>query len=282
MAEEPSLPFEIPSLVSSLLPEIPKLTSLLPCSICYDLQDHSTSTPCHHSFCSFCIRRYLQYKTQCPTCHSTVYEQNLVPIKTFDSCVMLMKPLVERAVKLLNQSTFENASDVQKENVEPKDAVKDVTTVKSEPLPLSPVKSGCNNILSNNIQSTVKVEVDLSKHELLDRTPCIVCKVPIPNRSVEMHVEKCLIMKKVPPPPVPVIKKRPTIPKLVYALLKDNDLKRKCREFGLNPKGERKSLINRLQKYTLLYNTEIQMENPRSKMEIVMQVKLSMKEIVWK
>ena len=142
------------------------------------------------------------------------------------------------------------------------------------------MKSDCD-ILSNNIQTKVKEEVDFSKHDMLDRTPCIVCKVPIPNRSVEMHVEKCLTMKKVPPPPIPVIKKRPTIPKLVYSLLKDNDLKKKCREFGLNPKGDRKGLINRLQKYTLLYNTEIQMENPRSKMEIVMQVILSVKVLIW-
>ena len=65
---------------------------------------------------------------------------------------------------------------------------------------------------------------------------------------------------------------------MVYNLLKDSDLKKKCKEFGLNAKGERRLLISRLQKYTLLYNTEILLDNPKSPLLISMQVDKEEKE----
>lgn len=75
----------------------------------------------------------------------------------------------------------------------------------------------------------------------------------------------------------PVIPKKPVqklkpLPKLVYALMKDTQLKKTCKEVGLDVKGDRRALIKRHQKYTLLYNSECDQERPRSTREILRQV----------
>ena len=45
---------------------------------------------------------------------------------------------------------------------------------------------------------------------------------------------------------VQVIRKKLTpLPKLVYSLLKDSELRKKCKEFGLKTQGEKKLLIGK-------------------------------------
>ena len=72
-------------------------------------------------------------------------------------------------------------------------------------------------------------------------------------------------------PKKPVQKLKP-LPKLVYALMKDAQLKKTCKEVGLDIKGDRRALIKRHQKYTLLFNSECDQERPRSSREILRQV----------
>jgi hypothetical protein len=45
--------------------------------------------------------------------------------------------------------------------------------------------------------------------------------------------------------------------------MQNNDLRKKCKEEGLNTWGERRALIARHQKLTLLYNSECDMDKPR-------------------
>eukprot|EP00092_Neocalanus_flemingeri_P018632 GFUD01020177.1.p1 GENE.GFUD01020177.1~~GFUD01020177.1.p1 ORF type:complete len:780 (+),score=229.16 GFUD01020177.1:45-2384(+) len=289
-------PLVIPPPLPSLVPELPRLAALLTCSICYELQTNSTSTPCLHSFCSLCIRKYLQFRPQCPTCHATVYEQNLRTDKTGEDVVLLFRPLVHSLKKLCDEATLLG----QKENQNPSNSYRQPlsgvmassTTPcnrESTTLPLSPVKTQSKTSLKSSPTLPLKIKEECSllipptqpssSASQPTRTPCPVCQVSIPDRTINLHVEKCLSTRKAPPPPlIQPTKKRAALPKLVYALLKDSELKKKCREFGLNPKGDRKGLIHRLQKYTLLYNTESQLDKPRSRMEIVMQVEREEKE----
>ena len=279
--QENTSPLVISSSLSLSVPEVPRLVAILTCPVCYELQEHPTSTPCHHTFCSLCIRKYLQFKPQCPTCHCTVYEQNLRADKTAEDVVMLVRPLINNLEKLIiSKPAGKEKLNNQKENEDPSNQLSNSPGIqRSNTLPLSPVKMESTNIVSKPSQQPilkVKGESELLTHP--NRTPCPVCSVPIPNRAIDQHVEKCLATRKAPPPVIKPVKKRSALPKLVYALLKDAELKKKCREFGLNQKGDRKSLINRLQKYTLLYNTESQLDNPKSKLEIVMQVEREEKE----
>ena len=80
------------------------------------------------------------------------------------------------------------------------------------------------------------------------------------------------------PPPIKSKPPPKALPKFVYNLLKDAEMKKKCKEFGVNSKGEKSLLIKRLQKYTLLFNTEILLDSPRSPLQIAMQVEKEEKE----
>ena len=188
--------------------------------------------------------------------------------------MLLIRPLVNSLEKLVKNKNVTNQDiDDQKENQQPSTPSTPQTALhKSATLPLSPVKTENTNIVQKPPQPpTIRVKAESQLLTQPNRTPCPVCSVPIPDRAINQHVEKCLSTRKAPPVVQPV-KKRSALPKLVYALLKDKELKNKCKEFGLNPKGDRKSLTSRLQKYTLLYNTESQLDKPRSKMMILMQV----------
>ena len=121
-----------------------------------------------------------------------------------------------------------------------------------------------------------KENVKPSSSQNLSKSPCPVCQVSVPTNNLQRHMENC----KKPIQRRQSLEKRkpPALPKMVYNLLKDSDLKKKCKEFGLNAKGERRLLISRLQKYTLLYNTEILLDHPKSPLLISMQVDREEKE----
>jgi hypothetical protein len=50
---------------------------------------------------------------------------------------------------------------------------------------------------------------------------------------------------------------------VITLLLQDNDLRKKCKAEGLSTRGDRRALISRHQRFTLLYNSECHLYNPR-------------------
>lgn len=93
---------------------------------------------------------------------------------------------------------------------------------------------------------------------------------------------------------------RRRLPKLVYELMKDGELRRKCTETKLSTQGDKKTLVKRHKRlvcrsfcissilflcqnyydvrYTLLYNAECDSINPRPVSEIVKQVEREERE----
>ena len=60
--------------------------------------------------------------------------------------------------------------------------------------------------------------------------------------------------------------------KTVYSLLKEPELRKKCKEVGLGHKGDKHALVERLNKLKLLYNLKGEEARPRSNMVLGMQV----------
>ncbi|NXY42218.1 RAD18 ligase, partial [Ceuthmochares aereus] len=61
---------------------------LLRCGICFDYFSIAMIIPqCSHNYCSLCIRKFLSYKTQCPTCCVAVLESDLKNNRTLDELV---------------------------------------------------------------------------------------------------------------------------------------------------------------------------------------------------
>ena len=244
LAERDALSSSVKALSRSV-PELKQLESVLICPICYELMTDPTTTPCLHVFCSLCLRKYLQFKQECPTCHSELHEKSLRQDKTAEKVLGIFPSLVKRIAGVDLRVTNE------KENQ-------------------SPIK----NILKTSSQSN---SPEVSTGSRLERSNCPVCNVDIPTSNLSHHVERCLRSKD----SVPTEPKKPRanpLPKLVYSLFKDKDLRTKCKDYGLNSKGDKSVLVSRLKKYTLLYNNNVASENPKSPLELRMQVEKEERE----
>nr|XP_060622274.1 E3 ubiquitin-protein ligase RAD18 isoform X4 [Anolis sagrei ordinatus] len=62
------------------------------------------------------------------------------------------------------------------------------------------------------------------------------------------------------------------LPKVVYNLLSDRDLKKKLKEYGLSTQGTKQQLIKRHQEFVHMYNSQCDSLNPKSVAEIVKEL----------
>lgn len=227
--------------LSEKMPELKQLEDVLTCLICYAPLLHPNTTPCNHLFCSLCIRKSLQYRQSCPSCNVELHESDLSPDKTSEKLLPIFQALVKRleTVSLISSSGESASKDREgKENRSP------------------------NSLTNVGIQSLVPEK----------RQPCPHCKVSVARNFFDCHVSKCKESAKIKPA-VQIPRKKPApLPNLIYSLMKEKDLRKKCREFGLESKGDKKDLIQRLQKFKYIFNAEVLLDNPRSGMLIAMQV----------
>jgi hypothetical protein len=119
---------------------------------------------------------------------------------------------------------------------------------------------------------------------------CPVCQISILQRNINVHLDGCLGRGKIIqsdtdsvttestnkdkiPHSVPISAKPSRIHKVVYYLMKDGDLKKVLRKEGLDIQGDRKTLISRHQRFTVLWNSQCDSENPMTRVQIIKQLK---------
>ncbi|XP_078676745.1 E3 ubiquitin-protein ligase RAD18-like isoform X2 [Branchiostoma floridae x Branchiostoma belcheri] len=95
--------------------QLKTIDDLLRCPICYEYFDITMIIPqCSHNYCSLCIRRYLNYKTQCPTCGVSVSEPELRNNRSLDDLVrqfLDVRPSLLQCVKSgVNSHTADRGS----------------------------------------------------------------------------------------------------------------------------------------------------------------------------
>ncbi|CAH1782603.1 unnamed protein product [Owenia fusiformis] len=115
-----------------------------------------------------------------------------------------------------------------------------------------------------------------SSNPNLPKVPCPICGVPVKERFINIHLDRCLKKSTEDPsdslPSPPPMPKRKRLPKLVYTLIKDKDLKKRLQNEGLSTQGDRKAMIKRHHEYTLLYNSECDAASPRPVSAILAEV----------
>nr|CAD7409826.1 unnamed protein product [Timema poppensis] len=114
-----------------------------------------------------------------------------------------------------------------------------------------------------------------SKPKELIKLKCPVCSVDIPQHHINTHLDSCL---KEPDRNSEKTEKRQPLPKLVYHLMKESDLKKQLKQLGLSTQGDRKILENRHQRFTVLYNSECDSLRPCPVAELVQQLEREEKE----
>ena len=101
---------------------------------------------------------------------------------------------------------------------------------------------------------------------------CPICRVSVPRKNFSLHSAKCVQNQQEQESVKRASKKMPQMQKLVYHVLKESELRKKLRELGLDSKGTKDALIKRHKQYCLIWNSEADKENPKSKLQILSQV----------
>ncbi|XP_078047467.1 uncharacterized protein LOC144474394 isoform X2 [Augochlora pura] len=275
--------------------QLKHIEDLLICGICYEYINTSVITSCSHNYCSLCIRKYLHYKTQCPTCFSETFEKDLRKNKILDEIIAQFLQIKDKLKKCLKgplQFLPGNKSDAIL------NTPKSIHEKKYSPLVRQETVIASKNIISNNnVSPSTNIHKDLcspstsGKNKIpLMFTPkstkrpdlisteeskvviCPVCKVTISETNINRHLDDCLKREaKKDQPHMNSNSKRQPLPKLVFSLMKDAVMRKKLKEFGLSSQGDRKTMEARLQRYIILYNAECDKLNPRSVSELLKQ-----------
>ncbi|XP_046824936.1 E3 ubiquitin-protein ligase RAD18-like [Vespa crabro] len=274
--------------------ELKRIDTILLCGICYEYMETTVITPCSHNYCSLCIRKYLHYKTQCPTCFEEIFEKDLRVNKALDEIKQYFLELKEKLAKCvqsiqndkLNLSKIkfceENLIDEKQLNVNHKDISNygdkqyignnleniECTLHNERTTLLSPSTSNTSKLSTFFTPKRKKISQDIISEKVVI---CPVCKVNVLEKNINRHLDDCLKREVTNDKPVKPKSKRKPLPKLVLSLMKEGEIKRKLKELGLSYVGDRKVLELRFQRYTTLYNAECDKDDPRSVSELIKQ-----------
>ncbi|NXF81742.1 RAD18 ligase, partial [Sclerurus mexicanus] len=285
---------------------------LLRCGICFDYFSIAVIIPqCSHNYCSLCIRKFLSYKTQCPTCCVAVSESDLKNNRTLDDLVKSFNSARQQLFQLvLDAPAVPSPLACSRRPAAESHASTPVSQPDSKEVPLidsflrrdkvcTSTKAGG---LAGSLQGTFKTEEypDLhstsaeagdkvgsqegpqctKSHEKpstsvvkgVKKVECPVCEVAIPEQFINKHLDSCLTREEKKDSLRSSAHKRKPMPKVVYNLLSDRDLKKKLKEHGLSTLGTRQQLIKRHQEFVHMYNAQCDSLNPKSVTEVVKEL----------
>ncbi|NXC87944.1 RAD18 ligase, partial [Cercotrichas coryphoeus] len=271
---------------------------LLRCGICFDYFSIAVVIPqCSHSYCSLCIRKFLSYKTQCPTCCVAVSESDLRNNRLLDDLVKSFNSARQQLLQLVLDAPSPAAPGHSSPGAQPAQGPgthsflgKDRVCSSTEAgLPhtaqRSPNTGEHHDLHSPSAEpggkdSTVGSQEVPENHEKPStsvvkgdrKVECPVCGVAIPEQYINKHLDSCLSREEKKDSLRSSAHKRKLMSKVVYNLLSDRDLRKKLKEHGLSTSGTRQQLIKRHQEFVHMYNAQCDSLNPKSVAEVVKEL----------
>ncbi|NXJ68727.1 RAD18 ligase, partial [Rostratula benghalensis] len=279
---------------------------LLRCGICFDYFSIAMIIPqCSHNYCSLCIRKFLSYKTQCPTCCVAVSESDLKNNRTLDELVksfnsarqqlfqlVLDTPLIPSPLACSRHSAGKSQGrspvswPVVKEEVPVIDKFlkkeKVCTSTKagteqrtSDPEEQHNLSAGAEGGAGSqgSPECTKSHETpSTSVANGAQKVGCPVCEVAIPEQYINKHLDSCLSREEKKDSLRSSAHKRKPMSKVVYNLLSDRDLRKKLKEHGLSTQGTRQQLVRRHQEFVHMYNAQCDSLHPKSVAEVVKEL----------
>ncbi|XP_023561391.1 E3 ubiquitin-protein ligase RAD18 isoform X3 [Octodon degus] len=286
------------------------IDDLLRCGICFEYFNIAMIIPqCSHNYCSLCIRKFLSYKTQCPTCCVTVTEPDLKNNRLLDELVKSLKlarnhllqfALESPPISPASSSSKKLAVKVQSPGAL-RHSLKQGSTLIDKFLIREPGGSTSELLIKENdskfihqkkaTPSTEAKETcfmekmtpgssDANRPEIpstsslkqVVKVGCPVCGVNIPENHINKHLDGCLSREEKKESLRSSVQKRKQLPKTVYNLLSDRDLKKKLKQHGLSIQGNKQQLIKRHQEFVHMYNAQCDALHPKSAAEIVEEI----------
>ncbi|XP_055984963.1 E3 ubiquitin-protein ligase RAD18 [Sorex fumeus] len=284
------------------------IDDLLRCGICFEYFNIAMMIPqCSHNYCSLCIRKFLSYKTQCPTCCVTVTEPDLKNNRILDELVkglnfarnhVLQFALESPPISPASSSSKKPAARVdppggarqpQKQGTRLLDNFLIKETGASAPPPLardkeskfSPRKEAqaaakgkesADRAVPASSATAGPETPSTSTPNPSPRVDCPVCGVSIPENHINKHLDCCLSRGEKKESLRSSANKRKPLPKTVYNLLSDRELRRKLKQHGLSVHGTKQQLIKRHQEFVHMYNAQCDSLHPKSAAEIVQEI----------
>merc|ERR1719391_1930460 len=93
-------------------PELKSLVQLATCPVCYScIRDGVSTLSCGHNFCSLCVRDYLTYKQQCPSCLRELHEAGLWTNKPLQIIVEQLIKLVPKLEKHFKKDQLDGTTN---------------------------------------------------------------------------------------------------------------------------------------------------------------------------
>lgn len=284
---------------------------LLRCGICFEYFNIAMMIPqCSHNYCSLCIRKFLSYKTQCPTCCVTVTEPDLKNNRVLDELVkslnfarnhLLQFALESPPISPASSSSRNLAAKVHTPQSTHRQSLKQGSRLMENFL-IREAGGSTSELLINENESKLSLQKEVStsaktkETPSLEKTPsgisdadvpeapststlkqvpkveCPVCGVSILEDHINKHLDNCLSREEKKESLRSSVQKRKPLPKTVYNLLSDRDLKKKLKEHGLSIQGNKQQLIKRHQEFVHMYNAQCDALHPKSAAEIVQEI----------
>ncbi|NXF11876.1 RAD18 ligase, partial [Smithornis capensis] len=283
---------------------------LLRCGICFDYFSIAVMIPqCSHNYCSLCIRKFLSYKTQCPTCCVAVSESDLKNNRTLDDLVKSFHCARQQLLQLAvdapaapsplargrrpaapSHGSSAHTQGPLRGSCLGKDNV--CTSAEAGALACADQES-CHTEEHHDLHGTSaefggkdggvgsqESPECTSSHEKpstsvvkgIKKVECPVCEVAIPEQYINKHLDSCLTREEKKDSLRSSAHKRKPMSKVVYNLLSDRDLRKKLKEHGLSTLGTRQQLIKRHQEFVHMYNAQCDSLNPKSVAEVVKEL----------
>uniref|UniRef100_A0A8C5Q2L8 RING-type E3 ubiquitin transferase n=1 Tax=Leptobrachium leishanense TaxID=445787 RepID=A0A8C5Q2L8_9ANUR len=281
---------------------VQNLDDLLRCGICFDYFNIAMMIPqCSHNYCSLCIRKFLSYKTQCPTCCLAVTESDLRNnrilddlVKTFCSarqylsgCTPDSPPISPPQPMSMGKLDGATSRGPPRKQIKKENKLMDVFLVKTS-APASKRTLKASSQVPFTPTPSIKQEQEDEPQSLVDNTgsstpststmkvnikvECPVCSVGISEQYINKHLDGCLTRDEKKDSLRSSAQKRKPMAKVVYNLLSERDLRKRLKEVGLSTHGSKQQMTRRHQEFVQTYNAQCDSLDPKSAAEIVCEI----------
>ncbi|PTB39809.1 uncharacterized protein TrAFT101_005149 [Trichoderma asperellum] len=264
----------------------------LRCQVCKDFYKTPMITSCSHTFCSICIRRALSNDGKCPMCRSTEQELKLRSNWSMEETVEAFTKARVTALSLArnhrprSQSPKRKAIEASPHAHEPKRLRTSARLSKSrgeQAIATTPTMTAEEQTVpdSNNEDDDEEYVPDTPN----GLVPCPMCNRKMKEWQVFGHLESCPGPSAAANSPSNNTDSENTfsfgqsqrkqqktlerLPPLNYSMLKEQALRKKMLELGLNNQGPRILLEKRHKEWLTLWNANCDAATPKKRSELL-------------